>query len=286
VYVPAINWFLLAACLGLVFAFGSTARLAAAYGVAVTLTMVITTVLVGFIAVRSWRWSRARTSLILAPLLVIDLAFAVANVFKIPSGGWFPLVIGLCGFAIFTTWWKGRRLVRNRIERQGLSIDDFVASLAASPPPRHPGTGVYMHRETGLVSPALLTNLRVNESLHDTIVFVSVTVVERPHTHPAERPHVRHHGLGFHEVDMHYGFTDQTTLATDLQNLSLSDINFDPKTTTYFLGRERISATNNPGMARWRQRLFALLARNAGDPAVQFGLPVNRSVDIGTHVSL
>ncbi len=286
IYVPAINWFLLVACLGLVFAFRSSTSLAAAYGVAVTLTMVITTLLVASIARNRWRWSRIKTAAILLPLLVVDTAFASANLFKIPAGGWFPLLVGLGGFAIFTTWRKGRSIIGQRVIRAGLTADDFVAGLAENPPARHPGTGVYLHSRPGLVPPALLTNLRHNESLHETIVFVSVTTDDRAHVNPAERDRVTHHSLGFHELEMRYGFTNKTDLAADLDNLLIEGISFDPQHTTFFLGRERIEVTDRPGMAAWREHLYTLLSRNAGDPTKFFGLPPERSVDIGTHVEL
>jgi KUP system potassium uptake protein len=286
VYVPAVNWFLLAACLGLVFAFGSSTRLAAAYGVAVTLTMVITTVLIASIARHRWKWSPAKVVVVLAPLLVIDLAFAGANIFKIPAGGWFPLVVGILGFAVFTTWWKGRNLVRQRIERDGLTVTDFVASLEAHPPHRHPGTAVYLHREPHLVPPSLLTNLRHNDSLHETVVFVSVVMLDRPRVHQAEREIVTHHPLGFHEIQMRYGFTDPIHLDADLQNLIDHDISIRPEDSTYFLGRERIEVADSPGMAPWRERLFALLNRNSGDPTTHFDIPGDRTVEIGTSVDL
>ena len=286
VYVPAVNWFLLASCLGLVFTFRSSARLAAAYGVAVTLTMVITTILIASIARHRWDWSTLKIAVVLTPLFLIDLAFATANIFKIPAGGWFPLVVGALGFAIFTTWWKGRRLTSERIERNGLTIDTFVKSLTKNPPHRHAGTGVYLHRRPGLVPPALLTNLRHNDSLHETIVIVSVITSDRPHVHPAEREHVTGHGLGFHEVEMRYGFTDPTPLAADLEILDTHDIAVDPDHITYFLGRERIEIVEGPEMRPWRKHLFAMLSRNASDPAAHFDIPPAHSVDIGTHVDL
>ncbi len=286
VYVPAVNWFLLAACLGLVFAFRTSSGLANAYGVAVTLTMVITTVLVASIAVDRWGWSRPKTAAVLLPLLVVDVAFASANVFKIPTGGWFPLLIGIVGFTIFTTWQTGRRLVGQRVVRAGLSVESLVAGLAKKPPARHVGTGVYLHPRPGLVPPALLTNLRHNDSLHDTVVLLSVMTDDRPYVNPAERAVVTHHELGFHELEMHYGFADPTDLARDLSRLLIDGLSFDENQTTFFLGRERIEVTARPGMARWREHLFAYLSRNAGDPTRHFGLPPDRSVDIGTHVDL
>ncbi|MDH4279610.1 MAG: KUP/HAK/KT family potassium transporter, partial [Acidimicrobiia bacterium] len=286
VYVPAVNWFLMVACLGLVFAFRSSNRLAAAYGVAVTLTMAITTILIASIALNRWGWSKTRTALILVPLLIIDVAFAGANLFKIPTGGWVPLVVGFAGFTLFTTWWTGRHLLIQRVQRHGLTVDEFVHNLSLNPPHRHSGTGVYLHRRPGMVPPALLTNLRHNDSLHDTVVFLSVVSADRPHVHPAERDHVTHYDLGFHQVDMHYGFTDPTPLAEDLENLLIDDISFDPTQTTYFLSRERVEVSDRPGMAKWRERLYALLSRNAGDPTAHFGLPPERSVDLGSHVDI
>ena len=170
--------------------------------------------------------------------------------------------------------------------RAGLTVDDFVDSLAEHPPTRHPGTGVYLHSRPGLVPPALLTNLRHNDSLHETIVFVSVTTDDRPHVNPAQRDHVTHHDLGFHELEIRYGFMDRTDLAADLEGLLIENISFDEQHTTFFLGRERIEITARPGMVPWREHLFAFLSRNAGDPTTHFGLPPERSVDIGTHVKL
>ncbi len=286
VYVPTINWFLLAACVTLVVSFRSSSNLAAAYGVAVTMTMLITTMLIASVAIHRWKWSRAKALLILVPLGLIDLAFVVANLFKIPAGGWVPLAIGLIGFVGFTTWRKGRSLVAERIERRQLSVNDFVAGLADEDIARHPGTGVYLHRHPGLVPPALLANLRHNNSLHETVVFVSAITDDAPHVPLAQRERITHHDLGFHELEMHYGFADRPTLAEDLETLIIEDVSFDAQYTTYFLGRERIDIADRPGMAAWRDRLFIFMHRNASDPSIHFGLPREQSVDIGTHVGI
>lgn len=286
VYVPAVNWFLLVACLGLVFAFRSSGSLAAAYGVAVTLTMVITTILIASVARHRWGWSNLRVVAVLAPLFIVDCAFAGANVFKIPAGGWFPLVVGLAGFTVLTTWWKGRHLVDQRQLRDGLTLEAFVDSLESSEPHRHLGTGVYLHRRPGVLPPSLLANLRHNDSLHESVVLVSVITDDTARVHVAERDRVTHHRLGFHELEMHYGFLDRPSLATDLRALDIDGLSFDPDHTTYFLGRERIEAANRPGMWRWRDRLYAVLQRNASDPTASFALPPDRTVDIGTHVDI
>jgi KUP system potassium uptake protein len=286
VYVPAVNWFLLVCCLGLVFTFRSSTRLAAAYGVAVTLTMVITTMLIASIAHHRWGWSKVKTAVVLTPLLMVDSAFALANLFKIPAGGWFPLAVGAAGFVIFTTWRKGRSLLNQRVEREGLTVEAFVSGLRHHPPHRHAGTAVYLHRTPGRVPPALLANLRFNDSLHEDVVLVSVLTADTAHVHPAHRDQVTHRDLGFHELEMTYGFSDQPDLAEDLEHLCMDHISFGPSHTTYFLGRERVEASQRPGMSTWRDRIYILLHRNASDPAAAFGLPTERTLDIGSHVDI
>ncbi len=286
VYVPSVNWFLLVCALGLVFAFQSSSALAAAYGVAVTLTMVITTILITSIMRHRWNWSRLQTAVVVVPFLVVDFAFFGANIFKIPAGGWFPLLVGLGGFAIFTTWHLGRQQVGERVERRALSVPTFIAALEADPPPRHSGTGVYLHRLLGAVPPALLANLRHNDSLHETVVFVSVIIDEVPHILAAQRAKVVHHPLGFHELEMHYGFMDRPNLPIDLAGLTMEELSFDREQTTYFLGKEQIEV-GRAGITRSaRGHLYAFLARNAGDPSIHFQLPPGRTMDIGTHVQI
>lgn len=286
VYVPVINWLLLFSCLALVVAFGSSTRLAAAYGVAVTMTMLITTLLVADIARHRWGWSPLRIGAALVPLGLLDAAFLGANLFKIPSGGWLPLVIGVAGFVVFTTWRHGRRLLEAQIDHDELSIDEFVRSVRAHAMHRPPGTGVYLHRTPGRVPPVLLANLRHNDTLHDHVVILSVVVGEAAHVPRAARPRLHEHGSGFFSLEMHYGFADDPHLARDLAELTLRQVSFDPDHTTFFLGRERVESTARPGMARWREHLYASLQRNASDPAQYFGLPRDRSVDIGLHIDI
>jgi KUP system potassium uptake protein len=286
VYVPAINWFLLAACITLVLTFGSSTRLASAYGLAVTLTMLLTTVLVAAVALRLWSWPRVPTLVAAGLLAVVDSAFLGANLFKIPSGGWLPLVIGVVGFVLFTTWRTGRDLVAERVERRGLTLERFVEQLSAHPPTRHAGTGVYLHRTAGLVPPALLANLRHNESLHETVITLSIMTDEVPRVPPALRLSLREIGDGFHQAVLHYGFLETPDVATDLAAHALGDVSVDPQHTTWYLGREHVEVTERPGMAIWREHLFAFLSRNAADPSRYFELPVERTVDIGIHVEL
>jgi KUP system potassium uptake protein len=248
--------------------------------------MIITTILIAAVADQRWGWSRLRIAIIATPLIIIDLAFVIANLFKIPAGGWIPLMIGGVGFTIFTTWNTGRRLLTDQVAKKALTVDRFLEGLAKNPPMRHPGTGVYLYRTPDRVPPALLANIRHNDSLHETVVFLSVVIDNRAHVNLAERDRVKHYDMGFHTLEMHYGFTDETDLAADLRQLVIAGLTFDPNQTTYFLGRERISVTDRPGMMEWRERLFAFMFRNAGDPATYFDLPPDRSLDIGSHVDI
>jgi KUP system potassium uptake protein len=290
VYVPAINWFLLVACVALVFAFGSSTGLAAAYGVAVTLTMVITTLLVGHVALHLWGWSRLAVGLLLVPLFLVDLAFAAANVFKIPHGGWFPLVIGVAGFAVFTTWYEGRKLVGERILRHGQDIDDFIAEVqqkvATRQVERHRGTGVYLHRTAGLVPPALVSNLNLGGSLHEHVVLLSIDTSDAPYVMPVERATVVNHTSGFHELRMRYGFAERPDISNDLPAVAMDGFTVDPETTTYFLGREHLEVTSAPGMPGWQEHLFTFMHRNAANPASHFGIPTDRIVVIGIRIDL
>lgn len=286
VYVPAVNWFLLISAVILVLSFGSSTRLAAAYGVAVTMTMLLTTLLIASIARHLWNWPTVPTMALIAPLVIVDLGFLVANLFKVPDGGWLPLVIGAVGFVVFTTWRTGRGLVAQRIERRALSLERFVEQLSDDPPVRQPGTGVYLHRNPKVVPPALLTNLRHNGTLNDKVVLLSVITAETPHVPPARRITIDEVGLGFHRVELHYGFMDTPAVGDDLASHLTTEVSFDPDHTTYYLGRERIEVTERPGMAMWREHLFAFLSRNAADPSRYFELPYDRTVDIGTHVDI
>ncbi len=286
VYVPAINWLLCIACVALVFAFGSSTSLAAAYGVAVTLTMVITTAIVAQVARQLWNWSWFRVILTLSPLLAIDTAFAVANLFKIPDGGWFPLIVGIAGFVGFTTWHSGRVLVAERLERTGRTVEDLVSQVAIERPTRQAGTGVYLHRMQGFEPPALTANLRLNNSLHEQVVLLSVVITDDAVVPEDQRATFTAHDYGIHELEMRYGFTETPELDADLKKLVGTPVSFDPSRTTYFLGRERLDVTHRPGMALWREHVFAYLHRNAADPASHFHLPNDRTMDIGTYVEL
>ncbi|MDH4118205.1 MAG: potassium transporter Kup [Acidimicrobiia bacterium] len=286
VYIANVNWVLMLACIALVIGFRTSGNLAAAYGVAVTATMVITTILFAVYARHALGWSWAPLAALITLFGVIDLAFFGANILKIPAGGWFPLVGGLCVFVLLTTWKTGRSLVYDRTMRGRQEIRPLVESLRGSQFPRVEGTAVYMTPNSNEVPPAFLANLRANHVLHDHIVFLSVTTEPVPHVHASEREEVIDLGGGFHRVTLAYGFMDDPDVPSALKALVGVSVSFDPDHTTYFLAREAIKVTTLPGMASWRERLFVFLHRNAASAARYFGLPDRRTIEIGVSVEL
>jgi KUP system potassium uptake protein len=269
-----------------VFGFRSSSSLASAYGVAVTMTMAITTILLYLVARQRWSWSVPKAALVCAPLLAVDLAFLGANVFKIPSGGWFPLLVGAALFVALTTWRKGRDLVAASIRADAPRLDELLTSFAAKPPARVEGTAVYLHREGGLVPPALMSNLRSSHVVHRHVVLLSVLTDKQAHVPGAQRLSITAMGQGFFQAVIRVGYADFVDVPAVLESSVDSRVSFLAEDTTYFLGSERVLPTPGSGMALWRERLFALMARNAGSAARFFRLPVDRVVEIGRQVEI
>ena len=286
VYVPAVNWALMAACIGLILSFRSSSNLAAAYGVAVTTTMVITTVLLYVIMTRAWHWRTPYAIAVTGVFLAVDLVFFAANIVKIPAGGWFPLVVGALVFTIMTTWKRGRELVSARIRRGELPLDRFIDSIADEPPQRVPGTAVYLFPDVEATPPALLVNLRHNEVLHDTIAVVSVHTAGRPRVARARRATLHDRGDGFFSIGLTFGFFERPDVPLALSEIVDPSFGFDPTEATYVLGRESVISTARPGMARWREHVFAFFHRNAADAAGYFELPTERVIEIGRRVDI
>ena len=286
VYVAGINWALMAACVTLVLTFRSSSNLAAAYGVAVTTTMVITTILLFVVMTRRWHWHIVPAAIITGVFLAVDLTFMAANIVKIPAGGWLPLVVGLAVYMVMTTWKQGRSLVAERIRRGQLPIERFVSSIAAHPQERVPGTAVYMFPDPGATPPALLVNLRHNDVLHETVVVVTVRTTGRPRVPKAGRSTVHDYGEGFVGVTLDFGFFENPDVPVALSEIVDPDFGFDPTDATYVLGRESVLSTERPGMARWRERLFAFMHRNATDAARYFELPMDDVLEIGSRVEI
>ena len=286
VYVPQVNWALMVSTLVIVIGFGSSTALAAAYGIAVTLTMVITAVLLQVVATERWGWSPALAYLVTGIFLTIDLAFFGANALKIMHGGWLPLVIGGILFTLMTTWKTGRRIVAARLTERAIPIEDFLAKVRLTMPARVPGTAVFMTAQPRGTPPALAHNLRYNKVLHDHVVTLMVTTMPVPHVAPDQRATVRSFGQGFFDVVVRYGFMDDPNIPDALAHARLLGLDLDEDDVTYFLGRETLIVTEAKGMATWRERLFVLIARNAVRATSFFRLPPERVVELGVQVEI
>jgi KUP system potassium uptake protein len=287
IYVPAINWMLMVACIGLVVGFGSSTTLAAAYGVAVTMTMVITTILFYVVARERFGWARPVVAALCGAFLAVDISFLSANVFKIPAGGWFPLVVGTLVLTLLTTWRTGRRILGERIRRAQLPVADFLHSVFEhGEPTRVPGTSVFLFSVPRMTPPALITNFRYSGVLHEQVVVLSIVTDEAPRVLPIQRAEVTDFGHGVYGLELHYGFMEEPDIRTGFTQGQASKLAIDPDLATYVIGDESLIVTDRPGMAQWREHLFAFMSRNATSAANYFGLPHERTVTVGRHVEL
>ena len=286
IYVPQVNWALMVSTIAIVIGFGSSTALAAAYGIAVTLTMVITAVLLHVVAVERWRWPLPAALLVTGVFLSIDLAFFGANVLKIAHGGWLPLVIGWGVFTLMTTWKTGRRIVAERLTARATPLETFIAGVTAQPPARVPGTAVFMTAQPKGTPAALVHNLRHNKVLHQHVVILMVTTRPVPHVAEADRYKIREIGGGVFELTLYYGFMEDPDVPAALLGAREHGLAFDDSDVTFFLGRETLIATKTPGMSLWRERLFVVIARNAVRATAFFRLPPERVVELGVQVEL
>jgi KUP system potassium uptake protein len=284
IYLPTLNWELLAAVVVLVAGFRSSTNLAAAYGLAVTGTMMATTLMILVVARCSWHWPLAACLPLGAALLSIDLAFLASNILKIPSGGWLPLCLAVVVLVVMTTWRQGKRLVARRLRHEVTALEDFVAN----PPPaehRTTGTAIFLAAVPEIVPPALLHNLAHNGVLHQRNVIVAVISETIAHVRRDKRVHVENLGNGFWRVRIRYGFMEHRDVPAALRRHCPDLLRGSPRV-SYFIGRETLRATKLPGMALWRERLFVALNRNAADATGFFRLPPERVVEIGVQVEL
>jgi KUP system potassium uptake protein len=289
IYVPNINWLLLAAVIVVVLGFRSSSNLASAYGIAVTLTMMIDTLL-AFVVVRAlWHWSWPRAALFLVFFVVVDIAFFSANVIKILDGGWFPLALGLSVFVLLSTWKLGRRLLYEKLEQDTIPLDAFITSLEAGGPHRVDGTGVFLTANPDGVPRALLHNLYHNKVLHQCVVLLHVDVEDVPRIAEPERVRVEAFPAGFYRVFVRYGFKDEADLPQALELCAGHGLSFEMMETSFFLGRETIVTipiARRSRMALWRQVLYTWMFRNADPATAFFKIPPNRVVELGAQVEL
>ncbi|WHZ19642.1 MAG: Kup system potassium uptake protein [Rhodanobacteraceae bacterium] len=286
IFVPWINGMLLVLVLIAVIGFRSSANLGAAYGIAVTGTMVTTTLLALLVALRLWHWKWPAVIALGAPLLVVDCAFFGANLLKVEHGGWFPLALGILVFTVMTTWRRGRELVLRELKHGGLALAPFIASIAEHPPARVPGTAVFMTANPSAVPHALLHSLKHFKVLHARNVLLSVETLEEPFADPGDRIELRDLGHSFHAVTLRFGFMEDPDVPAALARCAPSGMRFDMMETTFFLSRETVVATRRPGMAFWRDKLFAFMTRNALPATAFFHIPGNRLVELGTQVEI
>jgi KUP system potassium uptake protein len=291
IYVPEVNWALAAATIGLVVGFESSSALAAAYGIAVTGTMTITTLLFHHVARERWRWAAWRIWPLTSLFLAADLAFFSANVIKIEHGGWFPIAVAVVVFTLLSTWKKGRALLAAQLRAAGLPLDVFLADVARKGLVRVPGTAVFMTGNLGNVPAVLLHHLKHNRMLHERVVLVSVLGEEIPSVPDRERVAVRELGAGFFQVVARYGFMETADVPSLLASLATREgagpkLRLPPMETTYYLGRETLLPTGRGPMARWRKWLFIFMARNAQTASAFFGLPPNRVVELGAQIQM
>jgi KUP system potassium uptake protein len=288
VYLPGVNWALMAGCIAVVVGFQTSSHLAAAYGIAVTSTMVITTLLLFVVARERWGWSAIITGVMVVLFLIVDLAFFGANIIKVAQGGWLPLVLAVLIFVVMTTWKAGRRILMERIERLATPLDESVRSaLADSSLARVPGTAVFMSGAASKTPSALRHNLEHNRVLHERVLFVTVKTQPVPYVADDQRLQVETLGKGMFRVSVNSGFLEQMNVPEVLSAAAPLGIGtFDPKAATYFLGRETIISSRGSGMATWREKLFALISRNATPPTTFFSLPPDRVVELGEQVAI
>jgi KUP system potassium uptake protein len=286
IYIGPVNWLLLFACVGLVIGFKNSTNLAAAYGIAVTMTMIITTLLFGIAARKLFHWTATTATLVCLPFLIIEIAFFGANVLKIAHGGWFPLAIGAIFFTLLTTWKTGRRVLGLRLKDSTFPLADFLADVEANPPHRVKGTAVFLSGRTGISPLSLLHNLKHNKVLHRRVVILTITTHDRAYIDDVNRLQVEPLSSGFYKVVGHFGYMEPADVPRLLQRCGEHGLDLNPDEVSYFVSQETILPSSRKGMMIWRERLFAMMSRNALSAARFFKLPPNRVVELGMQVEI
>ncbi len=286
IYVPFINWSLCVAVVLLVVSFRKSENLAAAYGIAVTLAMLIDSILIFVVMRRLWNWPIALAAAIALPLLLIDLAFLAANSLKIPEGGWFPLAIGAAVFTLLTTWKRGRIILMDKLSSEALSLEPFIQSIQVAPPTRVEGTAIFMTSTPDRVPHALLHNLKHNKVLHQRVVLLTIAIRDVPYVDDDERIEVKSLGGEFYQFLACYGFKEDPDIPALLEQSGRAGFGFEMMETSFFVSRETLIPKAATGMAFWRERLFVSMSKNAIKASDFFHIPTNRVVELGTQVEL
>ena len=285
IYIPLINWMLMTMVIILVLFFRTSSNLTSAYGIAVTGAMTIDTCLLAVVLFRLWHWPKWAAIPLLGLFFLVDGAYLTANLTKIPDGGWFPLLVGLIVFTILTTWAKGRQLMMARLREAAMPIKVFISSAATSAT-RVPGTAVFMTSTADGVPHALLHNLKHNKVLHERIILLTVKIADVPFVRQAERVKLDHLGHGFHRLVLRYGFMEEPDVPAALALVTGCGDKFKMMDTSFFLARQTLLPSSKPGMAIWREKLFAWMLRNAESAMEFFRLPTNRVVELGSQLEI
>ena len=287
IYIPGLNWLLMLATIGLVFGFQSSDNLAAAYGVAVSTTMVITTVLAYFVARDRLGWKAGAAFLVTVLFLVFDMAFLFANLVKVWSGGWFPLAVAVMVFTLMTTWRRGRRLLNVQLRRRLCGVEEFIADAEKDKPTRVPGTGVYMSMIPDVIPPALLNNFRHNHVLQEQVVLLTILTEDVPRVRDRERVKVERFPGGFFRIVIQFGFMENPDLIRTLRKIKAPGLTLDLSKATFFLGKETIlPSEEHPGMALWREKLFSMMSNNSRSATAFFSLPPEQVMEIRGQVKI
>jgi KUP system potassium uptake protein len=285
IYIPLVNWALMIMVLLLVLTFRSSSNLAAAYGIAVTGAMSIDTILIGVVLFTMWKWNRFLAGALLLLFAAVDFGYFSSNLTKIPAGGWFPLLVGGIAFTFLTTWAKGRQLMISRMNEASLPMEIFIKSAAPSAA-RVPGTAVFMTSSASGVPHALLHNLKHNKVLHERVILLTVRIEDVPYVSEEKRLETKDYGSGFYRVVLRYGFMEEIDVPSALAQLKDIGTQCRMMDTSFFLARQTLLASSRPGMAIWREKLFAWMLRNAESAMEFFKLPTNRVVELGSQVEI
>ncbi|NNM75693.1 potassium transporter Kup [Sphingomonas sp. ID1715] len=285
IYIPVINWALMVMVILLVLFFQSSSNLAAAYGIAVTGAMTIDACLIAVVLFSLWHWNKAAAVALLTVFFTVDLAYLASNLTKVPDGGWFPLLVGIIAFTLLTTWAKGRKLMIERLREAAMPISIFIESAATSAT-RVPGTAVFMTSTPDGVPHALLHNLKHNKVLHERVILLTVKIADVPFIEQETRCQLEPLGHGFHRLVIKYGFMQEPDVPAALAQITGCGPEFKMMDTSFFLARQTLLASSRPGMAIWREKLFAWMLRNAESAMEFFKLPTNRVVELGSQVEI
>jgi KUP system potassium uptake protein len=286
IYIPFVNWVLLAGTLLIVLEFQTSANLAAAYGIAVTATMVITTLLTYVVMRQRWKWSPLAAMPLIALFLMIDLGFFSANLLKVLEGGWFPIAVGIILLILMVTWKQGRMILASRLMATSTPLQTFLRDIAPMARARIPGSAVFMTATSHGTPPALLHNVRHNQVLHETVVLLTIQTVDQPYISMDEHLVMESIGNGLHRILAYYGFMEKPNVPEILEACARKGLPISMQSTTFFLGRETIIATAHPGMAIWRERIFAFMSRNALRATDYFQIPSDQAIEIGAVIEI